>query len=141
MEREPVKRSGELKRRTPLKGGGALQRGTPSLPRTPLARTTRVKPQSEKRVVAAALRRVLVAHLLAEFPRCQGQWVCRGARAVDVHERLKRSRGGIISDADQAHMVTLCRPCHEMTEAEPLEATRRRLLLPSWHKCPPIGPC
>jgi hypothetical protein len=96
---------------------------------------------SEKRTLDAELRRVLVAAILAERPKCEGRWVCRGARAVDVHERLKRSRGGKITDPRQAHMVALCRPCHEMTEAQPAEATRRRLLLPSWHKCPPIGPC
>jgi hypothetical protein len=112
------------------------------LARTPLARgATRVKPQSEKRKADAVVRRVLVARLLKERPVCEGQWVCRGARAVDVHERIKRSRGGSITDPDQAHMVTLCRACHEMTEAEPAEATRRRLLLPSWHVCPPVGPC
>lgn len=87
------------------------------------------------------LRRTLVAHLLATRPRCEVQWVCKGARAVDVHERLKRSRGGSITDPDHGHMVTACRPCHEMTEAHPAEATRRRMLLPSWHKCPPVGPC
>lgn len=86
-------------------------------------------------------RRALVAYLLETRPRCEARWVCSGARAVDVHERLKRSRGGIITDADQAHMVTICRACHEMTEAEPAEATRRRLLLPSWHECAPVGPC
>lgn len=135
-----MKRGAPLQRRTPLKAT-SLQRGTSTLARTPLKRTTRVAPQSEKRVEAASIRRVLVRALLAERPRCEGRWVCRGARAVDVHERLKRSRGGIITDPDQAHMVTLCRPCHEMTEAEPAEATRRRLLLPSWHTCPPVGPC
>lgn len=124
-----MKRSGELKRNTPL------------VNRKPLARTTRVAPRSPKRQVEAEVRRGLVARLLKERPRCEGQWVCHGAKAVDVHERLKRSRGGKITDPDQAHMVTLCRPCHEMTEAEPAEATHRRLLLPSWHKCPPIGPC
>lgn len=130
-----MKRSAELKQGTPLKRVGTLQRGVPSLARG------RVKPQSEKRQAAATVRRALVARLLAERPRCEARWVCRGARAVDVHERLKRSRGGIITDERQAHMVTVCRPCHEMTEAEPTEATRRRLLLPSWHKCPPVGPC
>lgn len=135
-----MKRGGPLQRRTPLKAS-SLQRGGATLARKPLERRTRVAPRSEKRLEAAVLRRLLVSVLLAERPRCEGLWVCRGARAVDVHERLKRSRGGIITDADQAHMVTLCRACHEMTEAEPAEATRRRLLLPSWHKCPPIGPC
>lgn len=96
---------------------------------------------SEKRRLDADLRRLLVSVLLHERPRCEARWVCRGAKAVDVHERLKRSRGGKITDAAQAHMVTLCRACHEMTESEVAEATRRRLLLPSWHKCPPVGPC
>lgn len=86
-------------------------------------------------------RRALVAALLAQHPTCQLQVLCRGARAVDVHERLKRSRGGNILDPVQAHMVTTCRPCHDWTEREPAEATRRRALLPSWHVCPPIGPC
>jgi len=136
-----VKRGAPLQRRTPLKANQGLQRGTSTLARTPLKRTTRVAPQSPKRQEDAQVRRVLVAALLAEFPRCQARWVCRGAKAVDVHERLKRSRGGRITDPVQAHMMTVCRACHEMTEAEPTEATRRRLLLPSWHKCPPVGPC
>lgn len=87
------------------------------------------------------LRRELVERLLTERPVCELRWVCNGARAVDVHERIKRSRGGNILDPDQAHMVTTCRPCHEMTELEPAEADRRRALLPSWHRCPVVGPC
>ena len=102
---------------------------------------TRIAARSPKRQAAMVLRRALVARLLAERPRCELRWVCQGARAVDVHERLKRSRGGDITDPDQAHMVTACRACHEMTEREPAEATRRRALLPSWHQCPPVGPC
>lgn len=86
-------------------------------------------------------RRALVADLLARYPRCQIQAVCQGARAVDVHERLKRSRGGSITDERHGHMVTACRPCHDWTEREPAAATRARMLLPSWHVCPPIGPC
>jgi hypothetical protein len=86
-------------------------------------------------------RRQLVVRLLRERPRCEIRWACQGALSVDVHERLKRSRGGNILDPDQAHMVTTCRACHELTEAEPAEAERRRVLLPSWHKCPAIGPC
>lgn len=134
-----MKRGGPLKRRTPLQSskGGRLERGVPTVP----ARRTRVKPRSEKRDAAMVDRRALVAQLLAEFPICQVRWACRGAKAVDVHERLKRSRGGSITDPRHGHMVTACRACHELTEAEPAEATRRRMLLPSWHRCPPIGPC
>lgn len=125
----------ELKRRTPLKAA-SLQRGGSTLPRR-----TRVRARSPRREEDAQVRRELVRRLLRERPRCEGLWACRGARAVDVHERLKRSRGGKITDPDQAHMVTLCRACHELTESEPAEATRRALLLPSWHRCPEVGPC
>lgn len=128
-------------KRTPLARRTPLKATSPQGGRSTLARGARVNPRSEKRQEAMVERRALVARLLRERPRCEARWVCRGARAVDVHERLKRSRGGSITDPDQAHMVTLCRACHEMTEAEPAEAERRRMLLPSWHQCPPIGPC
>lgn len=134
MKRTPLVRRAPLKASPSLTQGGTSRSGE-------LKRTGRVNPQSAKRRAAMTERRALVAQLLAESPRCQARWVCAGARSVDVHERLKRSRGGSITDPVQAHMVTLCRACHEMTEAEPAEATRRRMLLPSWHVCPPVGPC
>lgn len=121
-----------------------MKRGAP-MKRTPMARgTKRIAPRSARRADEYARsggRRDLVASLLSQFPRCQIRWACRGARSVDVHERLKRSRGGRILDPVQAHMVTACRACHDLTEREPAEATRRRMLLPSWHECPPCGPC
>lgn len=128
----------ELKRRTPLKAA-SLQRGGSTL-----SRSTKVRPRSQKRESAMVHRRRLVAQLLAERPVCEARVRCRGARAVDVHERIKRSRGGDILDPVQAHMVTLCRACHEWTEdpgrGEP-NPTAVRMLLPSWHRCPEIGPC
>lgn len=130
-----------LQRRTPLQARTGLERGTGLAPGKPLERRARVAPRSAKRAADMVERRALVASLLAARPRCEARWVCRGAKAVDVHERVKRSRGGSILDPTQAHMVTVCRACHEMTEAHPAEATRRRLLLPSWHRCPPVGPC
>jgi hypothetical protein len=39
---------------------------------------------------------------------------CRRAR-LDVHHRLTRARGG--SDFDLDHLVAVCRPCHEQTDA------------------------
>jgi hypothetical protein len=86
-------------------------------------------------------RRALVRLMLVADPVCMLRVKCKGARAVDVHERLKRSRGGNFLDPIQSHAVTTCRACHEWTEAESLEATKRRALLPSWHRCPPVGPC
>lgn len=125
-----------LQRRTPLQAKTGLGRGS-----SRLETRTRVKPRSAKREADMVERRALVAALLAEFPRCQIRWACQGARAVDVHERLKRSRGGSILDPRHGHMVTACRTCHDLTETQPAEATRRRMLLPSWHACPPVGPC
>lgn len=131
-----------LARRTPLQAKTGLGRGSSRLEtRKPLETRTRVKPRSAKREAAMVERRALVADLLKRFPRCQIRWACQGAKAVDVHERLKRSRGGSIVDERHGHMVTACRACHDLTETQPAEATRRRMLLPSWHECPPIGPC
>lgn len=87
------------------------------------------------------VRRELVAIMLTERPRCEAQWVCHGARAVDVHERLTRARGGSITDPDHGHMITVCRPCHIVITGNPAKAEGRRLMLPSWHTCPVIGPC
>lgn len=103
-----------------------------------------MKPRSRKRADAYAKaggRRDLVAALLHEFPRCQARVLCRGAKAVDVHERLSRARGGDILDPTQAHMVTVCRACHTWVTDHPAEAEALRLALPSWHQCPPVGPC
>lgn len=135
MKRTPLQRKTPLRARTPLQVR-PLERGATTLPRA-----TRIQPRSPRRQAAMVDRRKLVAQLLKERPVCEARWACRGARAVDVHERLKRSRGGNILDPAQAHMVTLCRACHELTESRPAEATRRRMLLPSWHVCPPVGPC
>lgn len=104
-------------------------------------RRTALRPRSAKTSARYVHRRELVARLLAERPVCEVRALCRGARSVDVHERLKRSRGGDILDPVQAHMVTACRACHDWTEREPAMAEARRMLLPSWHACPPVGPC
>lgn len=112
-------------------------------PRTPPQDRKRkgLKPRSAKRERDMVERRALVVQLLRERPRCEARWVCRGARSVDIHERLKRSRGGSILDPAQAHMIAVCRACHERTETHVADATARRLLIPSWHECPPVGPC
>ncbi len=50
--------------------------------------------------------------------------------AVDLHEKLKRSRGGSIIDPD--NITACCRSCHEWTEREPRLATAVGLLTPTW---------
>lgn len=120
---QPLNRSGELKRKALLKG------------------TTRMKPRSKRRVRDMVDRVELVVAMLREHPTCQARVLCRGARAVDVHERLTRARGGKITDPVQSHAITVCRLCHDWITREPARATVLRLMLPSWHRCPPIGPC
>lgn len=101
----------------------------------------RVRATSRKRQAAAPVRRALVARMLAETPRCPARLCCHGAPTVDVHERLSRARGGSITDERHGHMVALCRACHDWITTHPAEAERMRWALPSWHKCPPVGPC
>lgn len=101
----------------------------------------RVKPQSAKRQADMKVRRGVVAELLAETPRCPARLRCNGARTTDVHERLSRARGGSITDPRHGHMVALCRACHDWITTHPAEAEALRWALPSWHRCPPIGPC
>lgn len=121
-----------------------MKRSQP-LRRTPMARgTKRIAPRSAKRVQAYSVqggRRDLVAMMLTERPRCEARVLCKGARSVDVHERLSRARGGDILDPEQAHMITACRACHDWITREPKAAEAMRLALPSWHRCPPMGPC
>lgn len=58
---------------------------------------------------------------------------------LDVHEPLKRSRGGNYLDADQC--VVLCRNHHEWAEGDGQEiATELGLLVHSWASRPPISP-
>lgn len=125
-------------KRTPMKRGKPLDR-------KPMRRKpVRLNQRSAKRADEYARpggRRDLVAAMLAARPRCEARVLCRGARAVDVHERLSRARGGSILDPEQAHMVTACRACHDWITQNPKAAEALRLLLSAWHKCPPVGPC
>lgn len=101
-----------------------------------------VKPVSDKRRKAMEVRRGVVRELMRLHPWCQAGVLCGGrARSVDVHERLSRARGGSITDPDHGHMVTVCRACHDWVTTHPADAERLRLALPSWHQCPPVGPC
>lgn len=129
-------------KRTPLVRKTPMARGTAALPQgKPLARGREVKPRSDKRQADMVIRRGLVARMLAETPRCPARICCRGAATTDVHERLSRARGGSITDERHGHMVALCRACHTWITEHPAEAERMRWALPSWHRCPPIGPC
>lgn len=78
--------------------------------RVPLRRHSPLRARSAKRAVVYRQVRVpLVRRLLAERPRCEVPWC--GRRSVDVHEVLRRSRGGSITDV--ANLRCLCRQCHD----------------------------
>lgn len=100
-----------------------------------------MRTRSTARARGMRLRRELVARMLDLDPQCQARVLCHGDPAVDVHERLSRARGGNYLDPVQSHAMTICRACHDWVTTHPAKATAARLLLPSWHKCPPIGPC
>jgi hypothetical protein len=53
-------------------------------------------------------------------------------QSVDVHEVIKRGRGG--STTDEGNVLACCRNCHDFTEAHPRVATALGLLAsnPKW---------
>lgn len=55
--------------------------------------------------------------------------VCTG-RAVDIHEKLSRARGGALDDDD--NLMALCRACHDWITVHPKEATERGWLRSSY---------
>lgn len=141
MERRKPLRADPAKARAWQARSKPLAAGKPMAQGKGLTREARVKPRSGKRVEAMKVRRPLVARLLAETPWCPARLQCRGAATTDVHERLSRARGGSITDERHGHMVALCRACHDWITTHPAEAEAMRWALPSWHRCPPIGPC
>lgn len=109
--------------------------------KTPLKRSGRLAPVSAKRRAENKEREQTRFEVLA---RCGGRceagplialvdpvWAskCLG-RGSEMHEKLKRSRGGSITDPE--NIVYVCRCCHMFTEEFPYLATQVGLLVPSW---------
>lgn len=102
--------------RTPLARGGPPERGKP------------MRRVSKKRAALNRVRREVTVPAVrarsggkCEVPGCR-------RRARDVHEILKRSRGGSITDV--ANTLHLCDVHHDFTELEPEAATALGLLRP-----------
>ena len=75
-----------------------------------LNRYTPLRARSKKRQQLYRTERVpLVKALLEEMPVCQVRGCTR--RSVDVHEVVRRSQGGSITD--RANLRVLCRQCHD----------------------------
>lgn len=110
--------------------GGAHVKALPTCgdkPRKPLPA------RSAKTAKIYRLQRVpLVTRLLAERPVCEIRSpVCTG-NATTVHEVLKRSRGGSITD--EANCVTACAPCNQWVEDNPREAHHLGFAHHSWER-------
>jgi 5-methylcytosine-specific restriction endonuclease McrA len=76
-------------------------------------------------------RRELVRSMLEEHPQCQIAWDQTCTRqATTVHELLKRSRGGSITDRDNC--ITACTFCNGAVEDYPIEAHLRGFAKHSW---------
>jgi hypothetical protein len=114
-------------RTKPMARGKGLER------RKELKRTGRLKFRSPETERKYRVRRVLVAALLEERPRCEIRWDerCQG-RATEVDEVLSRGRGGDYRDPDNCQ--TACSPCHAAKHNYPLEAVRRKVARNSWDR-------
>lgn len=122
----------ELRRKTPLIRG--------------VSKLRRVAKRKQKFAADEAKwrRQYLMAH-----PFCMAGWVrarkgclfdlpCTGT-AIELHEIVKRSRGGSITDPE--NVVPICRNCHRFTEEYPAIATKIGLLAsnPKWRQGEPGG--
>jgi hypothetical protein len=109
-----------------MKRSASLKRGAP------LTRRTRLRAQSAKARVRAALRRAFVARILAERGGCEAPLAfavatmtpCGGP--LDVHEVLPRGRGGDPLDASNVRVI--CRNHHDQIHQRPVLATALGLL-------------
>lgn len=109
----------------PRQGLGARQSTTDG---TPPAGRARLPQQSKKRASEMPLRRKVVKTILAIQPVCVVPQCY--ARAVDVHERKTRGRGG--SPTNPWNCVGLCRPHHEEITGEAKWAYPLGLLMHGW---------
>lgn len=118
-----MKRSAPLQRRTPLKSTGELKR-------TPL------KPRSKKTAEVYRKERVpLTKEMLAENPYCEMRDRIRSVQpdysdcwrlSIGLHEIVKRSAGGSITDRD--NVLRCCGPCNSFVEDHPVLARKAGLV-------------
>ena len=89
---------------------------------------TPLRSRSLKRQREMVKRRQFVIDLLAERNHeCEAkvEGVCTGW-AVDVHEKLRRSQGGLLYGGDLSNYLIVCRQCHDWIGLHPEEAVKRR---------------
>lgn len=92
----------------------------------PLARRTRLRPHSPRRLKQQANRRLLTLDMLATIPGC-----CRcGHRADCLHEPQKRSRNPA-AWLDEHLVVPSCNSCNAWAELNVTDATECGWLIPS----------
>jgi len=116
MKRKPLKRSSKQMKRTPL------------------------KKRSEKRASVYKDERIpLVKKLLSERPYCEACPVFAAhdglvtyvrKKSVDVHELVRRSQGGSITDIE--NLMCVCRSCHRRIGENPELAFSLGLSRHSW---------
>jgi len=86
---------------------------------TPLARRARARRRNgDARAMGRPAASVSEWKLIRQTVLARAGWRCQACgvrRRLDVHHVIKRSQGG--SDFDLAHLVALCRWCHDQTDA------------------------
>ena len=137
-----MKRSGFKPRTSPMSRGAGLSPGS-TLKRTgPLAKRSKKQARVYAGSEGVEGRAALVARLLAERPWCEvgaiivpwvrehlprSRFAC-GVESRDVHEILRRSASGSITD--ETNMVVVCGRCHDwIHSSHPKEARTLGLLM------------
>lgn len=112
-----------MKRAAPPKRKASLRRVSDKRAAENRARATAMRIVAKRSGGRCEARALIVQVDPAAASACTG-------RATDGHEKLKRSRGGSITDP--RNIAHCCRSCHEWTEEFPELATEVGLLVPSW---------
>lgn len=107
----------------------------------PLKRTPLNKRSKKRQKLYDEERKPLVARLLKERPWCEACQIFAGydGKAVfvkrpsrDIHELVRRSQGGSITD--EANCIAVCRPCHRRIGEYPQLAYELGLAKRSWER-------
>lgn len=92
--------------------------------RTPLKRTGRPKPMSDKRRLQADIYRTRRLQFLAEHPTCQACTV-ESIPSTEVHHKKGRTGKNYL---DTSTWIAVCRGCHEWIHSHPSQARLLGLL-------------
>lgn len=96
---------------------------------------TPLRPRSAKRQREMVERRRFVRDLLEQRNHiCEAKLNGCTGWAVDVHEKLRRSQGGLLVGGKPDDYLILCRPCHTWVTENPNKAHSLGLIRRAWER-------